>query len=259
MPPQVIPECKRAENEGGPEKADEDDTCPQPRRACPDVREPEPRMQRRKQEHEREGIRCDHEQRHGAEAQQCSRVPGECFLDVDIAPWQETVARDEPPGHGEHDEKERAGDRPVTRGMTRRSERAIGSSGPEPDQCEELEDPCDPHPETEATPVAPEGWGDVDAPAPTAGEQVDRGRQKREQHRDQDELDRPAANHARTNVDVARGALGELEALVERPEEVLCRAADLAEPGDIEAVRGVARRRHGCIAARRQRNGGDFT
>ena len=54
--------------------------------------------------------------------------------------------------------------------------------------------------------------------------------EKRQQRRDQDELDRPAADDARAEVDVARRPLCELEALVERAEQVLRGAAELAEP-----------------------------
>src|SRR5205823_4173984 len=134
----------------------------------------------------------------------------------------------EPAGQRKDGEKKGPGDRPVAGRVTRRSERAIGSSRPEPDQGEELENRRDPDPEGEAAAAAPECRGDADLPAPATGEQVDRGRQERKQHRDQDELDRPAAYDARPDVDVARGALCELEALVERPEEVLRRTPNLA-------------------------------
>ena len=93
------------------------------------------------------------------------------------------------------------------------------------------------------------------APA-AAGEQVDRGGHERKQHRDQDELDRPSLDHARADVDVGGRALHELEPLVERPEEILGGAPDLAEPRRVESVVAGAGR---PVPGRRKRDRGDST
>ena len=61
-------------------------------------------------------------------------------------------------------------------------------------------------------------------------EQVDDRRQERKQRRHEDELDRPPPDDPGAEEDVGRGARGELQALVERPEQLLRGAADLTEP-----------------------------
>ena len=71
-------------------------------------------------------------------------------------------------------------------------------------------------------------------------EQVYDGRQEREQRRHQHELDRPAADDPGAEEDVGRGAPGELQPLVERPEQLLRGAADLAEPVAAKPVRRIA-------------------
>ncbi len=68
------------------------------------------------------------------------------------------------------------------------------------------------------------------------GEEVDRADQERQERSHQDELDRPAADDAGAEVDVARRSLGELEAGVERSDQVLRRAAELRERLHVERV-----------------------
>ncbi len=79
-----------------------------------------------------------------------------------------------------------------------------------------------------------------DAPAPAAREQVDGRREERKQTRHEHELDRPSPDQPRAEVEVAGRALGELEALVERAEQVLRGAADLVEPVHAQPLRDVA-------------------
>src|SRR4029079_4522928 len=76
--------------------------------------------------------------------------------------------------------------------------------------------------------------------APAAGEQVDRGRQEGQEAGDEDELDRPAADDPRAEVDVAPPAGREGDALLERVDRVLGRPSDLAEPPGADAGGAVA-------------------
>ena len=91
---------------------------------------------------------------------------------------------------------------------------------------------------------------------PAPGEQVDRGRQEGQQHGDQHQLDRPALDHARADVDVRRRPAEELEPLVERPQQVLRCSSDLPQPRRVEGVVGGAGR---PVARSRDRDGGDST
>ena len=73
------------------------------------------------------------------------------------------------------------------------------------------------------------------APA-TACKQVDGADQEGKERRDQHELDRPASNHARAEIDVARRPLDELGTLIERAQKLLSAAPDLCEPAAVQVV-----------------------
>ena len=75
---------------------------------------------------------------------------------------------------------------------------------------------------------------------------IAKGKQRRQKH----ELDRPAAHEPRAEVHVARRSLRQLEAGVERADEVLGRAAELAQARGVERVVREDLRRH-------VRNGGE--
>ena len=79
-----------------------------------------------------------------------------------------------------------------------------------------------------------------DPPPAAAREEVDRGDDERQQHRDQHELDRPAADEPLAEVDVARRALRRARALVERADELLGGAADVGQPLRGRAAPGVS-------------------
>ena len=103
-----------------------------------------------------------------------------------------------------------------------------GRGGPDADQREQLEQKRGPEPETGAAPVAAQRRRQRDVASSAAREQVDRGEQERQQRGEQHELDRPAREHARPEVDVASRAGRELGAGVEPAQELLRRAAELA-------------------------------
>ncbi len=109
----------------------------------------------------------------------------------------------------------------------------------------------------EAAPVAAERRRDADPPPPAAREQVDRRREERQQHRDQHDLDRPAADDPLSEIDVARRPRGQRDALLHRVERVLHGAPDLLEPAHVEIsdrVAGSARRAIGRRRDRHRRN-----
>ena len=72
--------------------------------------------------------------------------------------------------------------------------------------------------------------GEPDAAAPAAREEVDRADEERQQRGDESELDRPALDDAPAEEEVARRRLVELQSAVERADEPLNRAPELAEP-----------------------------
>src|SRR5919197_911737 len=118
-------------------------------------------------------------------------------------------------------EPEESEQRPVASGVAVGSERERVASGPNARDGEQLEDGSHPEPERKSASIASEGRGDGQVPAPAAGEQVDRRDHERQERRDQDELDRPAANDSGAQIDVARCALDELGALVEGTKKLL--------------------------------------
>src|SRR5439155_2298207 len=96
--------------------------------------------------------------------------------------------------------------------------------------------------EREPAAVRTQRWCESDVPPPATGEQVDRRCQERQQTGDEDQLDRPAADEARAEVEVGGCPLRELEALVQGPERVLRCAADLSELVCTQPVSRVADR-----------------
>ena len=89
---------------------------------------------------------------------------------------------------------------------------------------------------------------------PAVGEEVDDRDDERNQQRDEQQLDRPAAHDAAAGPDVARRALRQLEALVERADQLLRRAPELRRAGRVESRRAVGERRRRTVAGGRQRH-----
>ena len=86
-------EEERRPGETGDENAEPDRHAP-----VSHLRKPEPDVERGQEEHEREGIGRDDEQRERAETEQRSGVAGELLLRRDRAPGDQALARDEPAG-----------------------------------------------------------------------------------------------------------------------------------------------------------------
>src|SRR6185369_17934170 len=183
-----------------------------------------------------------------AECQQRGRVARELVVDPHRPSWNKSVAGDHPAGGGECGETQQPEQGPVLRGPTLRCERKCLAAGPDAEQGEELEDGPEPEPKDESASVAAEGGRNRQPAPPAACEEIDRRDQEREQRRNQDELDRPTADHPRAKVDVARGSLHELCALVESAQELLGTAADLSEAAAVETSGGVRERRRVLIA-----------
>jgi hypothetical protein len=94
-------------------------------------------------------------------------------------------------------------------------------------------------------------------PPPQARKQVDGGDEEGEEGGDQDELDRPAPDHADAEVDEARSAADELRALVERAQKLLRAAPDLGESCAVDPCGRVGEGLGAAITRRRQRHGSD--
>ena len=154
----------------------------------------------------------------------------ELLLAIDAAPRKQAVARDEPRRGREPCEDQESHHRPVRAGAVREgwwSERRVR---PPADEAEELEEQRNEEPEEHAATEAPERRQEPDAASSEEREEVDRRYEERQQRGDEHDLDRPAAHDPRAEPDVRGRPLRQLEALVERCEELLRGAADLAEP-----------------------------
>ena len=212
------------------------------RRSAPasHLRQPEPRVQRGQHEDERERVRCQNEQRDETEREQRDGLAGEQLLGADRASRHEPLAR---------------------RRATRAEQRERTRSARAPASCRP--------PATPGSAVARRrrarrrsrrnrrtrarrrarsraGCGARRAAGPSG---IRRRRQcaKRStaptkngiRSAGEQQLDRPAADDARAGPDVARRPLGQLEALVERAEQLLRGAPESCE------VCAVERRRAG--------------
>ena len=120
------------------------------------------------------------------------------------------------------------------------------------EQCEHAPRPA---PEGEPAAVAPKCGRDRDVAPAAAGEEVDGGDEERQQHRHEHDLDRPPADDAVSEVDVARRPGRERDPLLERVDDVLGRPADLPQACGVQRVRllpgpvGAGRDRHRRDAA----------
>src|SRR5581483_5703270 len=112
------------------------------------------------------------------------------------------------------------------------------------------EEDAAPEPEREPAPVAPERRRDADPAAAAPCEEVDRRREERQESADQHELDRPAADDPRAEVEVARRSGRERDRLLRGP-------ADLPEPGRAQAARLVVEAGLRPVRRGRDRQGRD--
>ncbi len=122
-----------------------------------------------------------------------------------------------------------------------------------PSSGEELEEQAREQPEDQPGAKAAQRGRQRDTAPSQAGEQVDDDRQARQERGAEGEHDRPAPHRASAQVDVARGALRELHLCVQRAEEGLRRAPDLAQALAVEPIRRVTERRRRSRARRGDR------
>ena len=246
--------AERPEQEERAGEAAEEDRRARPRRPGARLREPEPDVQRGEEQDERERVRGHDEERHDAEREQRGGVARHLLARADPPPREQPVAGHEPGRSARDEEAEDRHDRPVGRDGARWRRRDSGAARPRAREREELEEAADEEPEAEAAQVAPQRGRERDPAPPATGEEVDGGGEERKERRDQHELDRPAAHDARAKVDVRRGALRQVEPLVERAEELLRRAAELGETDPVEVLRRVAEGGRRPVARARERD-----
>src|SRR5581483_4594569 len=125
-------------------------TCPWAFRAH--LRQPEPGVERRQEEDERERVGCDDEERDDPEREERARMPREHLLGADRPTREQAVARDEPADEGEDGEAEERRGRPVHGCEGRRA--PGGAAAPGAGEAEEAEEDAAPEPEREPAPVA---------------------------------------------------------------------------------------------------------
>src|SRR5205085_6250292 len=189
------------------------------------------------------------------ERQEGGRVAGELLFAEHGPAGQEALAGQEPRERAAEQEHDHGAEGDLRRGRALERRRTGGAARPGPEDAEELEENAGEEPERKPAAEAAQRGGERDPPPPAAREEVDGGGEEREQRRDQHELERPAAHDPLAEVDVARRALRELEALVERAQELLRGAADLRESVGVEALRRVSEGRRRPVRSGRQRHG----
>ncbi|HVM68663.1 MAG TPA: response regulator, partial [Gaiellaceae bacterium] len=206
------------------------------------LREPEPRVQGRQQVDECERVQDDDEQRQQREREQRDAVARERLVGRRAARRYEALAPDEP-GEGEQGADERDANRgwvePRSPGRERPPRLAVGE---EADARGEEHDDARVGPEREARAQVGERAPEADPAPAQPREEVDDADRERHERRDQDEAERPAEHGAAAEVEVRRRSLGQLEARVERAEQPLDGAADLAEPLHVDGRVLEARR-----------------
>src|SRR4051794_34110035 len=181
-------------------------------------------------------------------------MPRELLLGPKGPARQEPVARDEPARAEEEGEDDQGAHRPRDAVECRRPR---DTASPGAGEREDPEDDARPEPEGEPAPVAPKGGGNADPPPAAAREEVDGRREIREQCPDEQELDRPAADDAGAEVDVARRPGCERDPLLHRVDGSLRGPPDLAEAVHPKPGSVVAETRARPVAARRDGDRGD--
>ncbi len=168
--------------------------------------------------------------------------------------WNQPLAADQPADHeqrAEHAEDDRR--RLVDAGVGRQRPWLSLRKGAELRGDEEQQ--AGVSPEEQAAAQAARRRRERDPAAAAAGEQVDGADQERQQGCQQHELDRPAADDPRSEIDVARRSLRQLEPGIERADEILRRPAELAQALAAEA--GIAEALGGAVGNGGERHRGD--
>ncbi len=137
------------------------------------------------------------------------------------------VPRDDP-GRGRNDrEHDERGDRPGMGGGALRRDRERIALRPAAGLRDDCEGEPDEEPEAEPAEVAPHRGPERDPSPAAVREEVDGHREEGDQRGDEHELDGPAPDDARPEVEVGRAAAGHLETLVDRADQGLRGRAQL--------------------------------
>ena len=215
---------ERDEQDQRPREAEREERTARGGRRRLRLRQPEPGVEGREQVDERKRVRRDDDERDQAEREQRDRVPRERLLERHRPAWDQALAADEPAG--EQQRCRAARPRRPTAGRAPQRPAAAGAARPRrttPILRRDEEQQARVAPEEQPAAQAAHRRRERDPPPPAAREQVDRADREGQQRGEQHELDRPAADEARADVDVARRTLLELEAGVERADR-LCAA-----------------------------------
>ncbi len=170
-----------------------------------------------------------------AECEQRRGLAGEPLVRADASPGDESLACDEPGCERQRSKEAQGEHRPVARCRRRRVRRSGRSARPGAEGREEVEGEAEEEPEGQPCPQAA-GRGQERDPAPPAmGEEVDRHDERGQEQGEEQQFDRPAADDAIAHPDEARRSLPEVEAPVERAEELLRGATERREPAGAQA------------------------
>ena len=192
-----------------------------------------------------------------ASASSAATWPRELLAVAQRPSRDEPIAPEEPAERQEaavHDQRD---DRPLRSGRQLRRKRPSRARCPRSEEREELEEQHGEEPEQQPRAVAPQRRSERNVSPAQVREQVDDHRQRGKHGGDEDQYDRPAADDAPAEVDVARRPFRELDVVVERLERRLAPAPDSGQPCAVQAIRRVAEGRRRAVAAGGERDGRD--
>ena len=178
-------------------------------------------------------------------------------------PRDQPVARHDP-GCCRHDrEHDERADRPDVGSLALRRDRQRVALGPAAGLRDDREGEPDEEPEAEPAEVAPNRGPERDSSATAVREEVDGHGEERDQRGHEHELDRPAPDDARPEVEVGRAAARHLETLVDRTDQRLGGCAQLRVAGvrkqPLQPRLAVELGGLGRVPLRRDRERGDTT
>src|SRR4051794_35371678 len=249
--PEPVAPAEREEDDRRPDEPRRENGEPRQWVRVLDLRQPEPRVQRRQDEQERERVRRDDEQRDDRQCEQRDRLTRDDLLLRRRAARHEPVARGDPADGADDEEARQREHGPVARDRRRRVRRPRRAAAERVQHPKTRENETDERPEEKPAAQRPQRGAE---PQPvTAGEreEIDCGDDERQQQGDQHELERPAADRAIADPDRTRRSRRCLEALVERAEQLLRGTSHLHELRRREAKDRVADRWRGAVAGGR--------
>ena len=252
----MVAQSERAEKQERPEESSGQDRSASPDRPAAEVRQPEPGVQRGQQEDERERVGRDDEQSDHDKTKQGRGRAGEFLRRRDRPPPRSKPCADNHPAEpAQEGDPDQGHHRPLCCRRTVQGQRDSRRLRPEAEQGEEFEQHRDPEPEPEPAAVAPERGCERDVTAAAAREEIDCREEERSERGDQDELDRPAGQHAWPEVNVTRRTGRELGARVEPAQELLRCTAELVQADSVQPRGLVRERRRRPLVAARQGQG----